>query len=352
MSDQPPQNPKEIAEALVPRFQLTRQLNQDQAGRRTSLLGTIDSQPALLILERAPFPSSESYLSSLPSTLLSLRNLGANDIYHWYLAQSGHSSPSTPTDSNSNETEFFPDLKINLIYPCTQKHIAKYTKQPLRSVTETPSIYAQHIRPYIATQHTAGRLTWVHNILDGLKEVEDVIYRTSPPPPNPPIPSEGPSSSDDEGFLLLPDLNWDRQTLSALHLLALPFRRDLWSLRDLRKKHIPWLRHMRSKLLDATTNVYPEIETDQLKLYVHYQPTYYHLHIHIVHVALEAGNTQATGKAIGLESIIEHLESMAGDSEKGMDSITLHYTLGEASELWTQVFEPLKRNATDTASQS
>ena len=42
-------------ESLIPKFQLTRLLNSDQAGRRISLLGTIDSQDALLIAERAAF---------------------------------------------------------------------------------------------------------------------------------------------------------------------------------------------------------------------------------------------------------------------------------------------------------
>jgi m7GpppX diphosphatase len=175
-----------------------------------------------------------------------------------------------------------------------------------------------------------GRLNWVFNIIDGKTEVEDVIFRT-------PLGKHG-----DEGFLLLPDLNWDRKTMESLHLLGLVERRDIWSLRDLRKKHIPWLQHMRAKFIEATTKTYPELEADQLKLYVHYQPTYYHFHIHIVHVQLEAGATQATGKAIGLESIISQLESMAGDEAAGMDKVDLYYTVGEASELWTEIFQPLK----------
>ncbi|KAM7198582.1 HIT-like domain containing protein [Naviculisporaceae sp. PSN 640] len=316
---------KANAEALVPKFKFERLLNQDQAGRRTSLYGTIDSQPALLILERAPFPTSETYFTHTPTSLRSLKNLGANDIYHWYLASSGQTNLPTTTTTTTSEEEFA-DLKINLIYPCTEKHIKKYSKQAVRFVTETPQIYTDHVRPYMQAQREAGRLNWVYNIIEGRKEVEDVIYRT---------PFD-PSTPNEEGFLLLPDLNWDRKTLDALHLLGLVERRDLWSLRDLRKKHIPWLRHMKAKFLQATTQVYPSIEEDQLKLYVHYQPTYHHLHIHIVHVALEAGATQATGKAIGLESIIETLEAMAGDEEKGMDSITLCYTLGEASDLWNE----------------
>ncbi|KAH7355051.1 putative mRNA decapping protein [Rhexocercosporidium sp. MPI-PUGE-AT-0058] len=328
-------------ESLIPLFKLDRVLKQDQAGHRSILLGEINSQPALLILERAPFPSSQPYLSQIPTTLQTLKNLGANDIYFWYLATS---SPYTNTNEGQPAEEFA-DLKINLIYPCTEQHIKKYSKQAVRMVIETPEIYRENIKPYMVTKREQGRLNWVYNIIDGKTEVEDVIYRT-------------PQGRDgDEGFLLLPDLNWDRKTMESLHLLGLVERRDIWSLRDLRKRHLPWLRHMREKLVGATVEMYG----DMLKLYVHYQPTYYHFHIHIVHVALEAGATQAVGKAIGLESIISQLETMGGDQESGMEEVELHYTIGEASELWTEIFAPLKKRQSqgqtsiqesDTTSQS
>ncbi len=57
---------------------------------------------------------------------------------------------------------------------------------------------------------------------------------------------------------------------------------------------------------------------------------------------LEAGATQATGKAFGLENIISQLETLAGGDEAGLAEVSLTYYLGEASELWTEVFEPLK----------
>lgn len=264
----------------------------------------------------------------MPGSLAALKNLGANDIYNWYMARTGN--------GGSTGEDFVADVKINLIYPCTETHVKKYSKQGVRFVTETAGIYADSIRPYMQAKREAGRLNWVFNILDGKTEVEDVIYRTG----------NWGAEAQGDGFLLLPDLNWDRKTLDALHLLALVERRDLWSLRDLRKKHVVWLRRMKEHLLDATVQTYPSVERDQLKLYVHYQPTYYHLHIHIVHVALEAGATQATGKAVGLESIIETLEAMAGGEEAGMDSVAMSYTLGEQSELWTEVFAPLKGGRT------
>lgn len=73
------------------------------------------------------------------------------------------------------------------------------------------------------------------------------------------------------------------------------------------------------------------------------QPTYYHFHIHVVNVMLEAGATQATGKAFGLENIISQLETMSGDENASMADVSLSYFVGEANELWTSVFGPLKQ---------
>lgn len=283
------------------------------------------SQPALLVLERAPFPDAPEYLSALPTSLRSITNLGNNDIYSWFLGSGG---PILQND----EKDKFADFKISLICPCTDKHVKKHSRQGFRLVTETPEIYRDKVRPLMRANREEGRLNWVYNIIEGRKEVEDVIYRT-------PLGRDG-----DEGFLLLPNLHWDRKTIDALHLLGIVERRDLWSLRDLKKKHLPWLRHMRAKLIDATVKTYPQIEEDQLKLFFHYQPTYYHLHIHVVHVMLEANSTQSLGKAVGLDSVIQQLENMAGGEEAGMDSISIGYTVGEASDLWTDVFAPLKKN--------
>jgi len=319
-------------------------LSSDQAGRRISLLGTIDGRPAICIAERAAFSTASTDLTSFTKSLTSVTNLGANDIYSWFLATSG--AYQTTTTSSSTSPPQPPNLKINLIYPATAKHIAKYSAQGMRMVTETPSIYRSHVRPYMQRNRDEGRLQWVFNIIEGRTEQEDVIYRAH---------SSAASNTNNEGFLLLPDLNWDRKTLTSLHLLGLVERRDIWSLRDLTVSHIPWLRQMRQALIEATCKLYPEIEEDQLKLYVHYQPTYYHFHVHVVHVMLEAGSTQAVGKAWGFESIVETLEAMKGGlndgggegvGERGMKDASLTYGLGEASELWTEVFEPLKQKQT------
>ena len=240
----------------------------------------------------------------------------------------------------------------------------KYSAQRLRVVVETPEVYARWVRPYMAQQREEGRLTWVFNIIEGRTEQEDVILRehssTSSRTRNPTSTSTlngvdldktsfgtSTSTDDPQGFLLLPDLNWDRTTPSSLHLLALVERRDIWSLRDLCVAHVPWLKAMRSKIIESTVHVYShwDIEQDELKLYVHYQPTYYHFHVHVMHVMAEATGTQSVGKAFGLDNLIGTLEGMkaaGGGEDVGMKDVDVSYYLGEESDLWKGLWEPLK----------
>lgn len=197
-------------------------------------------------MERGAFPSDPEVLKAFHAALANIKNLGDNDIYRWYEASPGG------LDEGST------DLKLNLIYPCTEQHIRKYSPQGVRLVTETAGIYENHIHPYMRKKRDEGRLNWVFNIIEGRTEQEDVILR-----------DKGQGQTSDDAFLMLPDLNWDRKTITSLHLLGLVERRDIWSLRDLKKSHVQWLKHMREKILDATVGLYKDIERDQLKLYVH-----------------------------------------------------------------------------------
>lgn len=171
-------------------------------------------------------------------------------MYHWYLACTSNTTRSSPQPA---------DLKLNLIYPCTDSHIKKYTAQAVRLVTETPAIYHDHVRPYMHAKREQGRLNWVFNIIEGRTEQENVLYR-----------SPADSTPAANRFLLLPDLNWDRETMGSLHLLALVERRDIWSVRDLRNRDVEWLRSMIAELVKVIEELYKgQIEGDMLKFYVH-----------------------------------------------------------------------------------
>ena len=46
------------------------------------------------------------------------------------------------------------------------------------------------------------------------------------------------------------------------------------------------------------------VAAEQLRIYLHYQPSYYHLHVHFLHVKHDAGMGMAAGKAHLLTDVI------------------------------------------------
>lgn len=69
-------------------------------------------------------------------------------------------------------------------------------------------------------------IEWVYNILEKKKEVENILY-------------------ENKEFLILKDYVFvNSKNIDDLHLLALPFRRDIKSLRDLKGEHIEMLEEM------------------------------------------------------------------------------------------------------------
>ena len=120
-------------------------------------------------------------------------------------------------------------------------------------VRETPEIYQEYVAPYIETMK-GSRIQWLYNVLEHKAESENIIYE---------------DPDEEMGFMLLPDLKWDRINLSSLYLSAILRRRDLSSIRDLNESHIPFLKKLRTAVVDATVRKWPEISPDQLRLYFH-----------------------------------------------------------------------------------
>ena len=76
----------------------------------------------------------------------------------------------------------------------------------------------------------AGRLfQWVYNILEHRSETERIVCEDADP---------------ETGFVMVPDLKWDGESLESLYLQALVHRRGLRSIRDLTADHLPLLRNI------------------------------------------------------------------------------------------------------------
>src|SRR5438105_547842 len=151
---------------------------------------------------------------------------------------------------------------------------------------------------------------------------------------------------------------WDGTTMSALYLTAILHRKDLSSIRDLNSSHIPLLTNIREAIVNATTTKWPEVSRDQLRLYFHCttprpptplfchsltpltvdHPSYYHMHIHVVHTDFNGSDGMAIGKAWLLDEILEQLFFLG---EEGFKSRTMTIILGEESDLWKKEYNKL-----------
>lgn len=82
-------------------------------------------------------------------------------------------------------------------------------------------------------------------------------------------------------------------------------RRDLISFRDLNAIHLDLLEN----ILESSTRFVKEtfgLNRNQLKIFAHYQPSFYHFHIHIIHIGLFSTHSL---RAVLLEDIIDNMKS-------------------------------------------
>ncbi|XP_008587673.1 PREDICTED: m7GpppX diphosphatase-like [Galeopterus variegatus] len=181
------------------------------------------------------------------------------------------------------------DVKTTVVYPATEKHLQKYLRQDLHLIRETGDDYRKITLPYLESQSLS--IQWVYNILDKKAEADRIIF-------------ENPDPSD--GFVLIPDLKWNQQQLDDLYLIAICHRRGIRSLRDLTPEHLPLLRNILCLGQEAILQRY-QVKGDRLRVYLHYLPSYYHLHVHFTALGFEAPGS-GVERAHLLAEVIENLE--------------------------------------------
>ncbi|RKP24615.1 scavenger mRNA decapping enzyme, partial [Syncephalis pseudoplumigaleata] len=252
---------------------------------------------ALLIVEKLHFSASE-IAQFTQRRLGDTESIGENDVYHWLKGRFNRAASPAAT--------------LTAIYPATEAHILKYTYQERRMIRETPEAYASVVVPYMQGLSPA-RIQWVYNVLDGISEQERILYRDHDP---------------HTGFVLMPDRQvvdhkWDGQTMESMYLLTLCEDRSIRLLRDLRAHHLPLLRNMRRKIAKVVNERFG-VPAHQLRLFFHYQPTYYHLHVHVTHVRNDKLGGMAVGQSYLLDNVISTLECMDNYYER----CTITYALG------------------------
>ncbi|CAB3254620.1 unnamed protein product [Arctia plantaginis] len=279
-------------------FILERILNNSTNRKSVCVLGKFKDKSgvALVHLEKNAFKEEDLDSVGYFSADTELKTFFQNDIY-------GNYECFPPSSVNG--------VKTTIIYPATEKHIAKYSQQQSHIVLETPELYDKLTLPHLEKEQF--NLQWVYNILEGKSEQDRVVLD---------------NKCEKEGFVLLPDLKWDGITKETLYLLAIIRQRGIKSLRDLDESHLPLLRRIRDEGKKKILEKYG-VPGSQLRIYLHYQPSFYHLHVHFTYLKHEAPGIYAE-KSHLLETVIDNIEMIGNYYKKA----TLPFTIREMDNIF------------------
>jgi len=103
---------------------------------------------------------------------------------------------------------------------------------------------------------------WIYNIIDGISEQEYILYR-------------------DDKCIVFINYFWDGKDIDKLQLLCMPTDKKLRCIRSLDASHVYLIEHMKQVTLQVIREKYG-LEEEYIKMYFHYEPSTYHLHIHFV----------------------------------------------------------------------
>lgn len=138
----------------------------------------------------------------------------------------------------------------------------------------------------------------MYNILEHKQEVDKIIFEDLDP---------------QTGFILLPDYKWNGQN-ETMYLLAIAMDRSLKSLRDLTAAHLPLLENIRTKSIFAIHEKFG-LNKNEIRAYFHYQPSFYHLHIHFTYLGYDAPGIHCA-RAHLLDNVINNIKLMPGYYQK------------------------------------
>ncbi|KAM4703538.1 m7GpppX diphosphatase [Rhinophrynus dorsalis] len=259
-------------------FQLQTVLRESARDKTIFLHGKVSNddhspEDVIVILEKTPFQvdTVSNLLNNRPELKLHMKN----DIYGVY-----HLSP--PPEFN--------EIKTTVICPATEKHIKKYQQQDVYLIQETEEDYKTITLPFIEAQSFS--IQWVYNILEKKAEADRIVFE-NPDPTN--------------GFILIPDFKWNQKQVDDLYLIAICHPHGIKSLRDLTSDHLPLLKNILREGQEAILKQYG-IQGNKLRIYLHYQPSYYHLHVHFTALGHDAPGTSVE-RAHLLCDVIQNIES-------------------------------------------
>ncbi|KAL4226763.1 hypothetical protein ACF0H5_014743 [Mactra antiquata] len=280
-------------------FEILKVISENTRSKTVTVHGKMKGENAVVLLEKKPFDAK--HMNRYLTEETSLKNTLKNDIYGTYEA-------FLPSTENA--------VKAVVIHPATDKHIQKYTDQERFVIEETENLYKTVTLPLLESKQLS--VQWVYNILEKKQEADRIVYEDTDP---------------EIGFILLPDMKWDRKDPAALYLVAIAHKHGIKSLRDLNASKLPLLKNILNQGKNAIMKKY-NVPSWKLHAYIHYQPSYYHFHVHFTNIKLEAPGFDAD-RAHLLTDVIENIEMMDTYYEKK----TLTFVARETEDLFLKFKE-------------
>lgn len=195
------------------------------------------------------FNLSQSYLSILIIENDDIFNIGSEiDIKN---------ISKTLNKSSDDLNHIYLDNNAYIRYPISLDFI-DWIKAELKIITETVDDYNKLSLPYI-NSILEKNTKWINDLLFKFSEESKILYRCNE-------------------FVICKDIIWTSNHPNEFYILAIPTM-PLKTIRDLSQEHIPLLKNIKSKVIEIA-NEY-NLNANNLYMFFHYHPSYYHMHLHI-----------------------------------------------------------------------
>ena len=227
---------------------------------------------ALCILKKKVF--SSEFKSIDTDVLVNIDGFHSNPPFYAYY-----------TDIKENE-KIDNKLEMQIVFPLSEVLYKKYSFKPKGVIAETPELYKEVRIPEIKAKES--NLFWIYSLLDGKKEVEKKLF-------------------DNKDYVIVYDYKYNdkEDPITALHMLLIFRDEKLQSMRDLDRSHLDLLEQAKE---DVFALLRKEFNLDKLhvSLFFHYPPSFYRLHLHIIH--FENNNTDfSANRAHCLDDVINNI---------------------------------------------
>lgn len=147
---------------------------------------------------------------------------------------------------------------------------------------------------------------WIYNIIDSITNNNlnnRIIYH-------------------DSFFFLVTDFLWDQKNINTMHILGVVLDKNIMTIRDLNKSHLNLLKHI---LINGKIQIEQKynINKNKIKVFFHYPPSTWLLHIHFMNIELSHKGTDFA-RCIKLSDVIKNIELDENYYKSDMEILDTH----------------------------